>query len=1236
MKIVIFTTSHAAMKDLSLMYTNMETSLRSRIALSIFNIEGELSEEEWERVKARAEEAEFIIHDPHGTPAQTLSRLHRICAALDTEQVIVGGNAEGIQELFRLGSLRYDDIAGKHQHGKPHASADQAECREDLECYRSLVEYWRHAGIHNMQHMLGYIAARLGKKLDWPAVEPPAALKAAGIYDPCLKRPFDSIEAYRLTVPVRKELPTVAVLFMGYSYPLHTGDIVGSIIQDIRPFANVLPVAFASLVRVDPKRLKDLLMHGGTSGNKVDLIVNFVPFRLGAGPTGGKSEEMLSMLKELEAPMLHPFFLTRRERSDWELSAQGLTPSEFLVQMMLPELDGSIDTLPVAALSTRDYDEEMQLHTKELQLIEERAHRLVSRIRRYLALRSKPQSEKRIAIIGYNYPLGEGNLFQASLLDTFESISRLTAALKAHGYETDTFTGAELKERFLREGLINSGDWADERWSESLPRISTDQYVKNNQVFAKREDELREQWGEAPGSIMTIENEAFKIPGLISGNLFIGLQPSRGVHENPEAAYHDKSLLPHHQYLAFYQYIRDEFKADAILHVGTHGTIEFMAGKESGMSGDCVPDAMISDLPHFYAYYVGNPSEAMIAKRRTHAVLLGYQSPPFTASGLYGEYAALEGLLHEYREAERLNPARLPGLWRRLQEQAEALSLEADDLEQIESELYRMRRSLIPEGLHVLGEGYTHEQAAGHMRMILSHDNRALGSLQRIYATTLGWDYDQLLDGQHIDKLRTVDEHVEQAVRSFMQTSSIPDAPGGLNEELQARWQELWEKGMAAYHSTNAEQEIQQLLSALDGKYVPVRLAGDYIRNPEVLPSGYNLVQFDPRAIPTQTAASSGWKIAENTLKLYYKSHHQYPDTTALVMWGLETSRTQGETLGQILAYLGVRIKERGAMMPMAYEIVPLAELNRPRLNVIVHICGFFRDMFPEQMIMLHRIFQDISELDEPMDQNLFKRHSVKLYEQLRLAGAGHNEAWDLACARIYGPAEGEYGTSVTKLIETKQWEDESQLGEAFMSSLKHVYSSKYRGEDMYDLYKANLAAVDIVSQIRSNHEHEVTDLDHYYEFFGGLAKSVEIAKGTKAAIYITDSTGERALTEEVRKSVQRGVRTRLLNPKWMDGLLKHDYHGAQKIADRIENLLGLAATTHEVDSWIFSAVHKEYVADEQRSKQMRDNNRWAYHSMLETLLESHQRQYWQASDEELQMLHERYLELEGELESNE
>lgn len=1233
MKIAVLTTSHAAMRDLSQLYKKWHTSLRSRLSLSVFNIEGTLSEEEWKRLKTKVEEAAFIIHDPHGTPAQTLSRIHDLCVGLDAEQVILGGNADGIQDLFRLGYLFYEDIAGSGQRGEPPASFVQVDKSQDLEHYQTLLEYWRHSGIDNLENMLGYIATTIGKVTDWPTVERPSVLETLGIYDPFLKRSYESLKAYQTLAPVRKNLPTVAVLFMGYSYPLHTGEIVGGIIQDLRKFANVLPIALTSLVRVDPQRLRNLLMQGGSDGGKIDLIVNFVPFRLGAGPTGGKSDEILSLLKEVEAPMFHPFFLTRREREEWEGSLQGLSPSEFLVQMMLPELDGSIDMLPVAALSGREYDEEMQIHTKELRVIEERAQRLISRVKRYLDLRTKQPSEKRIAIIGYNYPPGEGHLFQASFLDTFESISRIAVAMKDHGYTTEVFTGAELRERFIREGAVNSGVWTDERWSVGLPMYDYKVYEQNNKVFANRRDELISQWGEAPGNIMTTEDGAFKIPGLLIGNLFIGVQPSRGVHEHPEAAYHDKSLLPHHQYLAFYQYIRDEFKADAILHVGTHGTIEFLEGKESGMSGDCLPDALIQDLPHFYAYYVGNPSEAMIAKRRSHAALIGYQSPPFTTSGLYGEYVGLEAMLHEYRETERLNPTRLPDVRKRILDQAASLSMETDDLEELEIELYRIRRSMIPNGLHVVGEGYDHEQAAGHMKMMMSHDQATLGSLQRVFAASMAWDYDDLLESRDIERLQQLDACVGNAVLSFIQNEMIPEPPP-LPDEMMARWKDIWNHGLTAYHSTKADMELKNLLRALDGAYLPVSLAGDSIRNPEVLPSGNNLVQFDPRSIPSRTAAASGLKIAENTLNLYYKAHQTYPKTTALVMWGLETSRTQGETLGQILAYLGVRIKERGHSMHMGYEIIPLSELNRPRINVVVHICGFFRDMFPDQLSTLHRIFREVSELDEPLDQNLFKQHSELLYRELRNAGAGHDEAWDLACARIYGPAEGEYGTSVTKLIETKQWEEESQLGAAFMNSLQHVYSSNYRGKEMVELYKANLAAVDIVSQIRSNHEHEITDLDHYYEFFGGLAKSVEIAKGSRAEMYITDTTREQALTEEVRKSIQRGVRTRLLNPKWMDGLLKHDYHGAQNIADRTENLLGLAATTNQVDSWIFSSVHKEYVADEQRSKQMRDNNRSAYHSMLETLLESHQRNYWNASEDELEVLRDRYLELEGDLES--
>ncbi|RAR42248.1 cobaltochelatase subunit CobN [Paenibacillus sp. MDMC362] len=1241
MKITVLTTSHAAMKDLSFIYKKKwDASLRSRLSLSVFNIEGTLSEAQWSWLETAVNQADFIIHDPHGSPARTVSRIHDLCIGLAAEQVIVGGEGERLKDLYRLGSLRYHDLAGAGHRGHPsatssgHSSASSisTEQQDNLKHHRTLVAYWRNAGILNLHHMLSYIATCFGKETDWPPVEPPFALKSLSIYDPSDSHSFESVEAYWASMPAREDYPTVAILFMGHSYPLHTGDIVSSMMQRIREFANVLPVVFASLSDVEPNRLRTLLMHGGVHGGRVDLIVNFVPFRLGAGPTGGNSDEILALLNEVDAPMFHPFFLTRRERQEWESSRQGLTSSEFLVQMMLPELDGSIEMHPVAALSSLGYDEDMRLDAKELRMIEDRAQRVVGRVKRYLNLRSKKQSEKRIAIIGYNYPPGEGQLFQASFLDTFESMSRILTAMKAHGYDTETYSGFELKERFTQGGVINSAVWSNDHWPDHLPTYKNTSYEQSNQVFNKRKKELVQQWGEAPGDIMTTVKGDFKIPGLRIGNLFIGIQPSRGVHEHPVAAYHDKSLLPHHQYLAFYQYLRDEFKADAILHVGTHGTLEFLEGKESGMSGDCLPDALIQDIPHFYAYYVGNPSEAMIAKRRSHATLIGYQSPPFTVAGLYGEYASLEALLHQYREAEQLHPSRLPDLWKMLQDQAAALFLEASSLESLESELYRIRRSMIPDGLHILGEGYTHEQAAQHMSMVLGHERGTYGSLQRLYARSMGWDYDELLEAQDIRRLQTLDEYVEKAVLTFVQTRKVPDPPQG-SADQQSQWQDIWELGLKAYQSTKADLELTNLLRAMDGKYMPVSLAGDCIRNPEVLPSGNNLVQFDPRSIPSRAAVASGWRIAENTLNLYDAAHNSYPETTALVMWGLETSRTQGETLGQILAYLGVRAKDQDHHKQVEYEIIPLSELRRPRLNVLVHICGFFRDMFPEQLSMLHRLFKEISELEEPVYQNRFKKHSKRLYQQLRSAGAEHDEAWDLACARIYGPAAGEYGTSVTKLIETKQWEEEDQLGAAFMNSLKYVYSSDYRGKDMYDLYAANLAAVDIVSQIRSNHEHEITDLDHYYEFFGGLAKSVEITKGGKAEIYISDTTREQILTEEVRNSVLRGVRTRLLNPKWIDGLLKHDYHGAQKAADRVENLLGLAATTNQVDSWIFSAVHHEYVANEQRSKQMSENNSWAYSGMLETLLESHQRNYWKATEEELNMLRDRFLELEGELE---
>ncbi|MBE6064239.1 cobaltochelatase subunit CobN [Clostridium cochlearium] len=424
--------------------------------------------------------------------------------------------------------------------------------------------------------------------------------------------------------------------------------------------------------------------------------------------------------------------------------------------------------------------------------------------------------------------------------------------------------------------------------------------------------------------------------------------------------------------------------------------------------------------------------------------------------------------------------------------------------------------------------------------------------------------------------------------------------------------------------------EIAGLLKAMNGKYLNASLAGDVIRNPEILPSGYNLYQFDPTLVPTETAYKRGASIAKKTIELYYKENKRYPWTTAMILWGLETSRTGGETIGQILYYLGVRPVKTGNSFKSAYEIIPIEELKRPRIDITINICGFFRDMFPNLIEDLNKIFYEIHSLDETFEENYFKKNSKDIYDELIKNGTDEETAKELCISRIFGPKEAEYGTGITKLLETKAWEEEVEIGKNFIDSLKYVYSKNFRGKEVEGLYTNNLKTVDVVSQVRSNHEYELTDLDHYYEFFGGLSKSIEMIKGEKPSMYISDTTGERVETETVDKSINRGIRTRILNPKWIDGMLEHKYHGVQKIADRFENILGLAATTNSVEQWIYNDLHKKYIENEKLRKRLQENNPYAYVTIVEWMMEYNQRRYWDASDEQLKELRDVYLEAEG------
>lgn len=439
--------------------------------------------------------------------------------------------------------------------------------------------------------------------------------------------------------------------------------------------------------------------------------------------------------------------------------------------------------------------------------------------------------------------------------------------------------------------------------------------------------------------------------------------------------------------------------------------------------------------------------------------------------------------------------------------------------------------------------------------------------------------------------------------------------------------------GESIYHRVRSTEELSSIIKALNGGYLPAKLAGDVYKNPESLPTGSNLYQFNPRSVPSSSAVTRGAEIAKATIKQFKEVNGKIPHTVACVLWGIETSRTQGETIGQILEYVGAKAVKRSGASTTTFELIPLAELGRPRMNVVISMSGVFRDLFPNVINALNDLFEKLACVDEQNEDNYFKAFTFKIQEQLLNGKYEETDAFDLAASRIFGPAAGEYGTGINHMIEDGNWIDDAELGEMYKHHAQYVYSKLRRGEVVPDLYDIQMEATDIVSQLRASHEYEITDVDDYYSFFGGLTKSIEKAKGEHVDIYITDTTQQVPLTEDVKHAINRGVRTRLTNPKWIEGLLEHPYHGVQRMAQQTENLLGLAATTNKVENWIFSHVHDTYIEDKVLQEKIRQANPHAYHHLLETLVEVSERGYWKPTETEWKNLKEAFLEAEASME---
>ncbi len=1089
--------------------------------------------------------ADLAIVDIMGA-AEPVQDLVRSALLQCRGQRIVIGNSS--RDLIRLGSFSMEGKKMRQSHPeKPQKNASKlmhtmrrmalmlgtvvpVGMTADMKNYFRLIDYWQQAGqqdIFSFMHLIlrNYFGMKFLPK------EQPCGMRY-GIYlkDPNTEKIYDRIRNWKKEMNFQPDRPTVALLFYGHHYPNDFTPAVRVFAQNLEEDCNVLPIAFSQNQDEDLDTLEHLLREVDDS---LAAIVNLMPFRLGAGPMGGDAGRAVEILEHCGVPYFKPFCLTKTEKGEWK-DVECVNPGEFLISILLPELDGGIHTYPVGIVE-KSADPALP-EVSRIVPDKPRIAEYCSRIRRFMALQQKPNAEKKIALICYNYPAGEDNIFGGAFLDTFQSVAQILRCLKENGYHTDDLSAEELQASFCADGVCNDPQWAD--------AAETEQYS-------------------------TWNGERYPVRGVQLGNVFVGLQPLRDG-GNPDAV-HDKTLPASPEYETFYHWIQQDFEADAMVHIGTHGTLEFLPGKENGMTADCTPDRLVGEIPHFYFYYLGNPSEAMIAKRRSHAVLIGYQAPAYETGGLYGDYAELKQTIGEYRESRQTAPERCRDLLQTIQEQAKQLSLldgpvTEEELDRLEDRLYEYECSLIPSGLHVIGTGLNREEAEAYAEQVAE------------------------LSPEEVSR-----------------------------KDLEQRAMEC--------------RELQNLLQALSGRYLPVSAAGDLFKNPHLLPSGNNLVQFDPRLVPTRTAFARGAAIAEETLTRYCKEHGKWPESTAVILWGLETSKTQGETLGQILTYLGVGLKGRDQSFDSRFEIRTVEELGRPRIDVTIHICGFFRDMYPNLVENLNEVFRRLMERNETDEQSYFARNTRRNRQMLLKRGYDEKTAEEMARSRIFGPKAGEYGTTLTRLVREGTWEKEADLSAAFTDSLSCLYTPTCHGTPGKELLEQNYRNVQLMSQVRNNAEYELIDLDHYYEFYGGLAKSVESVRGKQAEMYVADTTGREVRITGLRESLERGMVTRLLNPRWIRGMTRHGYHGVQQIEKRFENVLGLAATTGAVDSADFSRMEQRYVEDADLRDQLRDANPWAYRNMLHRLLEADSRGYWQPSDEERETVQRVYLETEGEIE---
>ncbi|MEN3792994.1 magnesium chelatase subunit H [Fulvimarina sp. MAC3] len=1062
---------------------------------------------------------------------------------------------------------------------------------QDLRAYFLVLQYWLGGSSDNLANLIRFLVVRYGPdakagKHGQSAPEP-IEYPDTGLYHPRMRGRI----ATRLeSLPSRGEgrTGTVGVLIMR-SYVLagdtaHYDGVIGAL------EAKGLKVVPAFASGLDSRPAIDAYFKTEDGKPTIDALVSLTGFSLVGGPAYNDASAAKTAMRELDVPLIAGQAVEFQSLEEWQASDTGLSPVEATMMVAIPEIDGAIGANVFGGRSS------LSLPTGHRAMASEpkRAEILASRAAKLVALRRRAKAERTLAITIFNFPPNAGSVGTAAYLSVFESLFNTLKNLKADGYSVDVPESVDV----LREAILKGNAESSGTPVNVFAKIPTDDHLRREKHLA----EIEAQWGPAPGKHQTDGANLF-VYGQRFGNVFVGVQPAFGYEGDPMRLLFERGFAPTHAFSAYYRWLREDLKADAVLHFGTHGALEFMPGKQVGLGETCWPDRLIGDLPNVNLYAANNPSEGALAKRRANAVLVSHLTPPLAEAGLYKGLVDLKSSLDRLRSLEPDAVSERSDLMALIGDQAAMLDLEFDVgaacVSKLSAALLELEATLIPSGLHVIGKPVSRNDRAGWLKAVAEAQFGAPIALETAESIAEGNAEAALLGEAAYRDLVTLDvEKAKEAVRTLGQLS----------------------RDLAVDHETPA------LLRALDGRYIEPVPGGDILRNPAIVPTGRNVHGFDPFRIPSAFAVMEGRRQADRLLERHAAGGGTLPETVALVLWGTDNLKTEGVSLAQALALIGAVPRFDGYGRLAGATLVPLEELGRPRIDALVTLSGIFRDLLPLQSKLIAEAAYLAATADEPDAMNFVAKHA-----RAHMAEEGCD--LETAALRVFANADGAYGSNVNLMIDGGAWEQEGELANAYTRRKCFAIDRKGRSSEQKKLLTSAFKTVDLTYQNLESVELGVTTIDHYFDTLGGVSRAVSEVRGKSVPVYIGDDTRGKGTVRTLEEQVALETRTRALNPKWIEGMLAHGYEGVRQIEAHLTNTLGWSATTGQVSPWVYKRFAETFVLDETMRERLAELNPTASARMAERLIEADERQYWRPSDAEREALLDASADLEDRLE---